>query len=275
MKKTLFLTAIFCSLFCLSSMAQERHDVIVKLETTYGDIRIKLYDDTPGHRDNFIKNVEEGMYDGVLFHRIIRNFMVQTGNPDTRVGDFEKVEPEDTTQMGPSIPAEIKYPDHYHLRGMVAAAREGDEINPNKESSQYQFYIVTGRSLDRLNMALYEKERKAVATDILFNKKVEEHADELKQFYADRNPAGAVKMREKLYEEAVDEIDATYQKFYSDEQIRQYVYNGGTPWLDGYYTVFGEVIDGMKVVTKIEKEKTNAEDAPLKDVRIIHASIEQ
>ena len=265
---------MYMMILSMEALAQERHDVIVKLETTYGDIRIKLYDDTPGHRDNFIKNVEEGMYDGVLFHRIIRNFMVQTGNPDTRVGDYEKVEPDDSTQMGPSIPAEIRIPEHYHLRGMVAAAREGDEINPNRESSKYQFYIVTGRSLDRLNMGIYEKERKAVATDILFNKKVVEHADELKKFYAERNPAGAVKMRDKLYEEAVEEIEATYQNFYNDEQIRQYTYNGGTPWLDGYYTVFGEVIEGMKVVTKIEKEKTDAEDAPLKDVRIIRATIE-
>ena len=275
MKKTVFLTAIICSLLSLGIHAQERHDVIVKLETTYGDIRIKLYDDTPGHRDNFIKNVEEGMYEGVLFHRIIRNFMVQTGNPDTRVGDFEKVEPEDSTQMGPSIPKEIVYPEHYHLRGMVAAAREGDEVNPERASSQYQFYIVTGRSLDRLNMGIYEKERKAVATDILFNKKVAEHEADFKQLYADRNPRGVVKLREKLYDEAVNEIDSTYQNFYSDEQIRQYVYNGGTPWLDGYYTVFGEVIEGMKVVTKIEKAKTDAEDAPIQDIRIIHASIEE
>ncbi len=270
--KSLFI--FVCLLTVFSTKAQERRNVTVRLETTYGDIRIRLFDDTPGHRDNFIKNVEEGMYDGVMFHRIIRNFMIQTGNPDTREGDFEKVEPDDTTQMGPSIPAEIRIPEHYHLRGMVAAAREGDEINPLKESSKYQFYIVTGKHMDRANMAIYEQERREVAIDLLFNKKVAEHAAELSQFYTDRNPSGAVKMRERLYDEAKEEMEALYKPFFTDEMRRQYVYNGGTPWLDGDYTVFGEVIDGMKTVLKIEKVKTDADDAPKEEVRILKAVVE-
>ncbi len=254
--------------------AQERHDVTVRLETTFGNIRIRLFDDTPGHRDNFIKNVDDGMYDGVLFHRIIRNFMVQTGNPDTRKGEFEKVEPEDSTRMGPSIPAEIRIPDHYHLRGMVAAAREGDEINPNKESSKYQFYIVTGKSINRALMVLYEQERKAVATDLLFNDRVGANKAEFSKLYAERNLAGIEKLRNELYGKAEEEINETYKPFFTEEMRRQYVYNGGTPWLDGDYTVFGEVIDGMKIVSKIEKAKTDSDDAPLDDIRIIRAVIE-
>lgn len=275
MTKKIFISALtLLMVMSVELVAQERKDVVVRLETTYGDIRIRLFDDTPGHRDNFIKNVEDGMYDGVLFHRIIRNFMVQTGNPDTRVGDFDKVEPEDSTQMGPSIPAEIRIPEHYHLRGMVAAAREGDEVNPNKESSKYQFYIVTGRAMTRANMVIYDKERMEVAVDLHFNEKLAEYASELSQYYKDRNPAGAEKMREKLYEEARSEIVDSYKPFFTDEMKREYVYNGGTPWLDGDYTVFGEVIDGMKVVSKIEKVKTDDEDAPKEDIRILKAVVE-
>lgn len=274
MKKRIFLTTICCSLFCLSSMAQDRHDVTVRLETTYGDIRIRLFDDTPNHRDNFIKNVEDGMYDGVLFHRIIRNFMVQTGNPDTRVGDFKKVEPEDTTQMGPSIPAEIKFPEHYHVKGMVAAAREGDEINPEKRSSQYQFYIVTGRNLTRNHMMIFEQERKEVAMELRFNDKLDEHEAEIAELYKQHKPEKVARLRKELHDAAVDEVDANYTPFFPKEVAKAYTYNEGTPWLDGDYTIFGEVIDGMKIVSKIEKAKTNKEDAPLEDIRIIKAVIE-
>jgi cyclophilin family peptidyl-prolyl cis-trans isomerase len=123
-------------------------------------------------------------------------------------------------------------------------------------------------------MVIYDKERMEVAVDLHFNEKLAEYASELSQYYKDRNPAGAEKMREKLYEEARSEIVDSYKPFFTDEMKREYVYNGGTPWLDGDYTVFGEVIDGMKVVSKIEKVKTDDEDAPKEDVRILKAVVE-
>ena len=139
MKKTIFCMLMAFSLTAISCASGEQ-ETIVALETTAGTIRLKLYDDTPGHRDNFLQNVKQGLYDGVTFHRIIRNFMIQTGDPFTRPGEVV-----DTTKKDPTIPAEIVYPRHYHKRGSIGAAREGDDENPRKESNKFQFYIVTGK----------------------------------------------------------------------------------------------------------------------------------
>lgn len=124
-------------------MTQQQKETIVDLETTMGPIKIKLYDDTPKHRDNFIKLVNSGQYDGVLFHRVIKDFMVQTGDPDSKTAKpGEQLGGGDTNY---TVEAEIKYPQHYHKYGAVAAARLGDYVNPEKRSSGSQFYIVTGR----------------------------------------------------------------------------------------------------------------------------------
>ena len=150
MKKVFFLVLMACCLVAVSCNGQKAGDdgdVMILLETTSGDIKLRLYGDTPGHRDNFMNNVKEGLYDGVAFHRVIRNFMIQTGNPDTRPGQIE-----DTTKKVPTIPAEIVYPKHFHRRGALAAARYGDEENPDKGSDKYQFYIVTGRRLSLIHI---------------------------------------------------------------------------------------------------------------------------
>ena len=261
-------------LICSNVSGQENKGVKVLLQTTYGDIHIRLYDDTPNHRDNFIKNVKDGMYDGVSFHRIIRNFMVQTGNPDTRPGVTEKVEPEDTTQMGPSIPAEIKYPEHYHVRGVVAAAREGDDINPQKASSKYQFYIVTGKYMPDSKMDAIDRDKMAWKVEARYKEKMKENEEKINKFREERNLSALQNFLNKLQEQAEEETLEKDGLFFLPDVLRAYRYNGGAPWLDGDYTVFGEVTDGMKVVSKIEKIKTDKEDAPLEEIRIIKAFVE-
>lgn len=270
MKKKL-LSLLLMLITVSTTVAAQSKEVL--LQTTKGDIRIRLYDDTPGHRDNFLQNVREGMYDGVLFHRIIRNFMVQTGNPDTRPGVTEKVEPEDSTQMGPSIPAEIRFPEHYHIKGVVAAAREGDDINPEKASSKYQFYIVTGKFLNEEKMMGIEQSHQNEKIEARYLEKMKANEARFEQLRAERKPAEVARLMEKLHEEAVLDVQEMNEPFFTDEILRAYRTNSGAPWLDGDYTVFGEVVDGMKVVSKIEKVKTDKEDAPLEDVRIIKATV--
>lgn len=274
MKSTLFSLSILLTFLMLPLHAQQQEGTRVVLQTTYGDIHIRLYDDTPLHRDNFLENVRNGMYDGVSFHRVINRFMIQTGNPDTRPDVTEKVEPDDTTQMGPSIPAEIRYPDHYHLRGVVAAAREGDEINPEKASSKYQFYIVTGKTLPEEKMDAIDHDKTGEKAERRYIEKMKANETYINKLRAERKLAALSNYLDKLHEEAEEEILEEDGLFFPEEVLRAYRYHGGAPWLDGDYTVFGEVTDGMKVVSKIEKAKTDKNDAPLEEIRIMRAVIE-
>lgn len=198
----------------------------VLFETSKGDIRIALYNETPRHRDNFIKLVNEGFYDGLLFHRVIYNFMIQAGDSASRNAQPGQLLGD--SQESYKVPAEIHYPHLFHKRGAVAAAREGDSVNPERESSASQFYIVYGR---RFNDAMLDSE----------------------QLKLDRQTGGAVKM--------TPEIRETYKAI------------GGTPHLDGQYTVFGEVVEGLDVVKEIDWADTDNKSRPLEDIRIIKAKV--
>jgi peptidyl-prolyl cis-trans isomerase B (cyclophilin B) len=225
-KKTLFLIPLGL-LLALSIRAQDalpRQQVM--LETDSGNILIELYNETPLHRDNFLKNVREKVYDGVLFHRVISSFMIQTGDtlsrhaaPGQLLGDT----PEDH-----KVPAEIRFPELFHKRGSVAAAREPDEVNPNFESSQFQFYIVWGRRMSDM-MLDKAQDRLDDATD------------------------GRVKLSPELRE--------AYQRI------------GGTPHLDGQYTVFGQVVEGLDVVDRIQWVETDANARPLVDIKVNRAYV--
>lgn len=191
----------------------------VLFKTTFGDITVALYDDTPQHKANFIKLVNDKFYDGVLFHRIIKGFMIQGGDPNSktakagqRLGDGD---------VGYTIPAEF-VSGHYHKRGALAAAREPDQVNPQKASSGCQFYIVDGTVYDNDKMTL---------------------------------------------------IAQRTGKTFSPEQVQAYTTVGGAPWLDGDYTVFGEVIKGMEVVDKIAGQQKDGNDRPLADIKIISATV--
>ncbi len=135
-------------------------DPVVELTTTLGVVKVRLYNDTPLHRDNFLKLVKDGVYDGVLFHRVIDGFMVQTGDPDSR--NAEPGQRLGSGDLGYTVEAEIEYPRHYHKYGALAAARTGDAVNPERRSSGSQFYIVTGkevseRQLDMMRMKQNEQ----------------------------------------------------------------------------------------------------------------------
>ena len=199
MKKIILAALVLIGLTCQAQNATEKETIIV-IKTNYGTIKAKLYNDTPLHRDNFIKLVNEGWYNNSPFHRIIKNFMIQGGqNSDGRL------------DPGYKVPAEIKS-NHFHKKGALCAARQPDQVNPKKASSGSQFYIVQGQKYDDQTLDMYE------------------------------NRMGKV-------------IGA--------KQRQAYKTVGGTPHLDGDYTVFGEVIEGMDVVDKIAAVKTGYMDAPV------------
>ena len=208
MKKLLIMSLIFAALV---GQAQQKETVVV-IETNYGTIKAKLYNDTPLHRDNFIKLVNEGWYNGSPFHRVINNFMIQGGqNADGRV------------DPGYTVPAEFR-DNHFHKKGALCAARQGDQVNPKKASSGSQFYIVQGQVFDEKKLEFYE---------------------------------------ERL------------GKIFNATQRQAYMTVGGTPHLDGDYTVFGEVTEGLDVVDRIAAVKTGYMDVPVEPVTITSITIEK
>lgn len=190
----------------------------VKIETKLGTIIVRLYDATPIHRDNFVKLVKEGYYDGTLFHRVIKNFMIQGGDPDSKGAPADKMLGEG--DPGYTLEAEIRS-GLYHKRGALAAAREGDDTNPERRSSGSQFYIVWGRTFSPRQIEFLDEKLKM------------EHPE-------------------------TGGLTATQQQIYASQ--------GGTPHLDGQYTVFGEVIEGLDVVEKIQNLPTGEADRPLEDI---------
>jgi peptidyl-prolyl cis-trans isomerase B (cyclophilin B) len=224
MRKTIVLWMMLVLTTCCALAQTSTTEVL--FETTAGNIRIALFDDTPQHRDNFLNNVKEHVYDSLLFHRVIKNFMVQCG-------DLHSKHAKPGQQLGYgdynyTVEAEFRLPKLYHRRGMVAMAREGDRVNPERRSSACQFYIVWGQ----------------VCSDARLEK-VQERLDAATQ--------GQVKL--------------------TPEMIEVYKTIGGTPHLDGQYTVFGEVVEGLDVVDRIQQQAVDENDRPLEDIRVLRATI--
>lgn len=184
----------------------------IKIETSMGDMVVLLYDQTPGHRDNMLKLIEEGFYEKHLFHRVIRDFMIQGGDPESV--DASPGQRLGNGGPGYTIPAEF-HPAFFHKKGALAAARMGDRINPEKASSGSQFYLVQGRPFT---------------------------PDMLKMMEDDRSLS------------------------FSPQAVEAYTTIGGTPHLDGSYTVFGEMVEGLEVLDLIASQATDPSNRPLEDV---------
>ena len=241
----------------------------VKLETTLGDIVVELYNETPQHRDNFIKLVKEGYYNGVLFHRVIKDFMIQTGDgnsktagPDQMLGDGDP---------GYTIEAEFVYPKYFHKRGALAAARTPDQMNPERRSSGSQFYIVTGKifSSEVLKQMIQNKAKRVKEETVV--RLVTENSAKIKQMQEKQDNAGMMALQNEILQQAQAKADSLTKL--TDEQMDAYTSIGGTPHLDGEYTVFGEVVSGMDVVDKIQNTTTGRNDRPTVDIKIVKATI--
>lgn len=243
-------------------------DAIVEIKTSMGDITVELYNDTPLHRDNFLKLVGEGFYDGVLFHRVIDSFMVQTGDPSSK--DAAQGARLGAGDPGYTIAAEIDYPRHYHKKGALAAARTGDAYNPERRSSGSQFYIVTGATVSERQLEAMDLKRKNAQMESVFRNLAMEYRDSITAMQRAGDEKGLEDLRQKL----IAETEAKVKPADMPENIRRdYVEKGGTPHLDGQYTVFGEVIDGLDVVDRIQKVETDSSDRPKEDIRIISTKV--
>lgn len=244
---------------------------LVKLETTMGNITVALYNETPKHRDNFIKLVKEGVYDSTLFHRVIKQFMIQAGDPDSKNAS-------DTAMLGSgdvgyTIPAEFN-PKFFHKKGVLAAARQGDDVNPEKASSGCQFYIVTGRKFTEPQLLGMENKINEQREEALFDSLARQHMKEIYKMRKGGDNAGLLELQDTLEAQARELADKEEKFRFTPEQIKAYSTIGGAPHLDGSYTVFGEVTEGMEVVDNIEIAKTNRADRPIENIRILKASIQ-
>lgn len=236
----------------------------VRIQTTLGDITVRLYDETPLHRDNFVKLAKEGYYDGTLFHRVIKDFMIQGGDPDSKGAPAGKM----LGVGGPdyTIEAEIKS-GLYHKRGALAAARQGDEVNPERRSSGSQFYIVWGQVYNEGQLRQFSKQMEMQQMQTVFNALAKEHHDEIMQMRRERNRAGLQELQEKLAAEAEAQVKAQGAGM-TDELRAIYSTVGGTPHLDGQYTVFGEVEEGLDIVEMIQQAATARGDRPVDDIEM-------
>ena len=244
---------------------------LVKLETTMGNITVALYNETPKHRDNFIKLVKEGVYDSTLFHRVIKQFMIQAGDPDSKNAS-------DTAMLGSgdvgyTIPAEFN-PKFFHKKGVLAAARQGDDVNPEKASSGCQFYIVTGRKFTEPQLLGMENKINEQHEEALFDSLARQHMKEIYKMRKAGDNAGLLELQDTLEAQARELADKEEKFRFTPEQIKAYSTVGGAPHLDGSYTVFGEVTEGTEVVENIEIAKTNRADRPVENIRILKASIQ-
>lgn len=247
-------------------------ETLVKIETSAGNIKVKLYNETPKHRDNFIKLAKEGHYEGTLFHRVIKDFMIQAGDPESKNAPKGKML--GAGDVGYTIPAEFVYPKYFHKKGALSAARQGDNVNPKKESSGCQFYIVTGKVYNDSTLLNMERHINDSRVESIFNGLAQKHMKEIYKMRKANDENGLYELQEKLIAQAQEEAAKLPEFRFTPEQVKAYTTVGGTPHLDNEYTVFGEVVEGLDVVDKIQQVKTDRSDRPEEDVKIIKVEVE-
>ncbi|HZH71186.1 MAG TPA: peptidylprolyl isomerase [Mariniphaga sp.] len=259
----IIILSMYVSISCGNSN-EEQDDNLFLISTQYGNITIKLYDDTPEHKKNFQKLVDEDFYDGLLFHRVIPGFMIQGGDPDSR--DAQPGDKLGGGSLDYTIPAEISE-KHYHKHGAVAAARRGGPSNPEKRSSATQFYIVQGRIFTDGQLDTMEIVKNNQLKNELMRAQFVAAEEQLQQYRLNNDEAGFNLKIARIREQADSLFEADNLAFkFTPDQRDVYTTFGGYPSLDGDYSVFGEVVEGMDVVEKITSEETDGNDRPLENI---------
>ena len=272
MTKTI--TIFLSILFLTSGCAQEKKAAVVTIRTTYGEMIAILYDETPKHKENFIKLAKEHYFDSTLFHRVIQNFMIQGGDPNSK----KAVPGERLGNGGPgyTVPAEFN-PKLFHEKGVLSAARQGDEQNPEKASSGSQFYIVQGSVLSLADIENLKYDQMKLMTGL---RKMFEQLpykpllDSLNKLYYSGDMPAYQKRLIELVPRVEKATGIKVIKVIPEERIKVYTTIGGAPHLDDEYTVFGKVIKGLDVVDKIAAAQKDGADRPLEDIRM-YISVEE
>lgn len=251
------------------SCKQEK-ETVIRMETSQGTIRLKLYNKTVGHRDNMLKLIREGYYNGMLFHRVIRDFMIQAGDPDSKSVRSGMLL--GANDIGYTLKPEI-FPEYFHKRGALAAAREGDNVNPNRNSSGSHFYIVQGRIFtpDIIDREIEKINNKRYTA--LFNRLKTAHEGKILKYQMADNYDELMQLNQKLSDSTRLLFENVKLKL-TEEQREAYTRMGGAPHLDGEYTIFGEVIEGMEVVDRIAEQDVDDNCRPLEDAVIYKIEIE-
>lgn len=245
----------------------ETKETQVLMKTSLGNIKLKLYNETPQHRDNFLKLVKDGTYNGLLFHRVIKEFMIQGGDVTSK--DAPMTKQLGAGDLGYTVPAEFVYPKYFHKKGALSAARTSDEVNPERESSASQFYIVTGKVYKESELAQLEKQKESRLKQSIFARLQKENVAKIKAAYQSGDKAELAIIRDTLVGKT--ELEAEKRKDeakLTPQQREAYTTIGGVPFLDNEYTVYGEVTEGLDIVDAIQNVKTNKQDRPLANVVI-------
>ena len=279
MKKSIFLCMALMAAWMVSAAAigADKTDkqvpnqrTLVEIKTTMGDITVALYNETPRHRDNFLKLVKEHYYDSVLFHRVIKDFMIQTGDGSSRHATPDQML--GSSDLDYTVPAEFVYPQFFHKRGALAAARTGDQVNPERASSASQFYIVTGQVYDEATLNMMADRLGNQKKNEIFRSLAEKNRETIIDMQSRNDTTGLRALEQQL----IGEMETAYAMnpvAFTAEQIEAYSTLGGTPHLDGQYTVFGEVVNGMDVVDRIQNAETGRADRPVNDIRILSVQV--
>jgi peptidylprolyl isomerase len=263
----LFLSLLPCLILISSCKSHPgTTDSLVLIKTTLGDIKIKLYDGTPIHKANFIKLVNNGVYDNVSFHRVIKDFMIQCGDPATRP-EHSKLLPDTINTY--TIPSEFNL-NYFHKKGALAAARTGNDINPDMRSSGTQFYIVQGKKYTDTELDEAEHLINSNIKQAMFNKLLKHTSDSLR---SSGISISDTEIQEIASLKMFDYLSAGNNYKIPENQRIVYKTTGGVPRLDCTYTVFGEVTEGLDVVDRIASAATDNNDRPVSDIRILNMKI--
>lgn len=263
---SLFWLCIIIIIISTGKMNAKEKETHIVIETSFGDIEVKLYNETPQHRDNIIRLIEEDAYDNQIFHRVIKDFMIQGGDVKTQLSSINKKE--EALAYEYTVPAEVVYPAFFHKRGAFAAARLGDNVNPDKASSSSQFYIVTGALFSDQDLDLMEKNRYERLKQSIFNTLNSNSKEQIKELYRSGDRGKLTELRDSLVTESLELASQRKSEIlFTDAQRNAYKTDGGSPHLDGDYTVFGEVVSGMDVVDQIQQIGTSESDKPITDIR--------
>lgn len=248
-------------------MENQMNETQVVMHTSMGDIQLKLYNETPKHRDNFIQLVKDRTYNGLLFHRVIKDFMIQGGDVTSKDAPMNKSL--GAGDLGYTVPAEFNYPKYFHKKGALCAARTGDEVNPERASSASQFYIVTGKKYSDAELNQMEKQLENRLKQSIFARLQAENKPKIMEYYRSGNKEELAILRDTLIGKTELEAEKRKDEAKLPKEIREiYKTEGGVPFLDNQYTVYGEVVKGIEVVDAIQQVKTNRQDRPTENVVI-------